>query len=87
MNAIIEPIAPTGVIFNPEQLTESGFEFMGRCWGNTNQPYLQLETQLGYICVVENQEVFLINGNRENKLEFSSTASLLEWLNPIMYKS
>lgn len=87
MNAIIEPQTPTGVHFDADLLDKAGFDFMGRYWGNNNLPFFQLETQLGYICVVDNREVFLVIGSRENKLEFTSTSSLLEWLHPIMYKS
>jgi len=63
--------------FTPTQLQELGFINMGNCWGNSNEPYWSIETEIGNICVVGLQQVWLERGMREQLLSKIDSPKML----------
>lgn len=59
-------------------LIEIGFDFMGFCWGSSNKPYHELDTEIGTVCVVNYKDVYLIKGNREHQMRKISTVEQLK---------
>lgn len=67
--------------FPHSALASLGFDFMGYCWGGYNKPYYQIDSELGTICVVDYQDVYLVRGNREDKLrKITNTEQLTNFL-------
>lgn len=64
--------------FTHDSLIELGFDFMGFCWGGYNKPYYQIDCELGTICVVDYQDVYMVRGNREDKLCKITSKNLLK---------
>lgn len=61
-------LLPFDTPFSHESLSDLGLDFMGYCWGGYNKPYYQIDSELGTICVVDYQDVYLVRGNREDML-------------------
>lgn len=62
------PKEATDTRFTSTQLLELGFTDMGNCWGNSNERYWSIETEIGNICVVSYKQVWLERGIREQAL-------------------
>lgn len=65
-------------IFSYEWLIKNGFTYMGSAWGNRGQDYYQIETEIGSICVVDFNEVWIERGSYEHKLEKVKSEKELE---------
>ena len=63
--------------FTPTHLQELGFTDMGNCWGNSNEPYWSIETEIGTICVVSLDQVWLERGMREQLLSKIDSPKML----------
>lgn len=70
--------APKVAQFPHDALIELGFDFMGFCWGSSNKPYHEIDTELGIVCVVNNKDVYLIKGNREHRMRKIKTMEQLK---------
>lgn len=72
---------PLDTFFSHESLSDLGLDFMGYCWGGFNKPYYQIDSELGTICVVDYQDVYLVSSNREDKLrKITNTEQLTNFL-------
>lgn len=68
--------------FSHDDLISLNFDFMGFCWGGYNKPYYQIDCELGTICVVDYQDVYMVRGNREDKLcKITSKDQLKKFIN------
>ncbi len=73
---------PFDAPFSHESLLDLGLDFMGFCWGGYNKPYYQIDCELGTICVLDYQDVYMVRGNREDKLcKITTTGKLKQFIN------
>lgn len=63
--------------FTPTALQDLGFTDMGNCWGNANEPYWAIDTEIGTICVVSLEQVWLERGMREQMLSKIDSPKML----------
>ena len=84
LNFAVSTGVASGLLETPlthSALLSLGFDFMGYCWGGYNKPYYQIDSELGAICVVDYQDVYLVRGNREDKLrKITNTEQLTNFL-------
>lgn len=75
------PAVTVAAPFNHQALTDLGFEFMGYCWGEHNAPYYQIDTELGYVCVVNYRDVYLSSRRDHLLKKIKSISQLNQFIN------
>lgn len=67
-------------LFTPDFLVSRGLEYKGNCWGNSNKPYYQIDTQIGSICIVDFKDVYLVRKRDIQLNRINSTEKLDQFL-------
>lgn len=77
----MERVIAVNSVFTPDFLASHGLQFKGNCWGNSNLPYYEIDTQIGSLCVVDFSEVYLVRKREELLNKVDSEEKLEQFLN------